>query len=216
MPYYWINPALSYDASYNGMVVGWNCDYEGDPLDYHPNSILAVVCNLDGSINSSCYNSGIGFMIVPYFNPSSNPYTHTYSEVCLSVAGRDYPQMEYTFYDYITSTGIDYVAFKSVYYCDTKYALRYRTQLKKKDAIISPNPFHDQLKINIGKQSIENIMLRVQISDIMGNVLFNTSGNEEKINKELKNESCKLENGMYIIQIEQDNSKTIIDRIIKM
>src|SRR6185436_12410296 len=103
-------PVVSYDAGYNGIMIGWICEYDRADLNHmaHPafNDIapVALLCDLKGGLGGpapSCYPSNTPwYMIVQSDNLTQGTL---FQEYTLSISGRDYNSMQYTFFNSATS-----------------------------------------------------------------------------------------------------------------
>ncbi len=196
-----IFPVITYDNSNRYKIIGWETDY---PTIFNSiPTLIAINCNYDGTFAISCSPD---YLIVP------KPYHD--GDISLSVSGRYFSKILYTFYEY----GRSDIMFKDVVSCSS--ALRHRnpesTIIEDSDEIdIIPNPFTERLKILMSSPFDETI--QVKISNISGANLFLASGKPDEINKLLEEFSSVLPNGVYFSSIEYNFSgKVATKKLIKL
>ncbi len=196
-------PVVCYDYYSTGIMIGWTSE-ENNSGSYTPISIVAIVCDVTGTPASGCFDNsgGYGLMIVPTDNSSN-------TKTALSISGRHYVNtgdLQYSFYNENTSD----IKYKDVAFCNVNYALR--TENNKADVEVFPNPFSEDLKINLTNP--ETIAL-INITDVSGKLLLSASGNEAILNVKLNAIAGKLASGIYLIKMQSDD-KIINQKIIKM
>ena len=176
-------------------------------------SVNSLSLHLTGAISGSCYSPSEGYMVIPSDNQTySSPYV--YFQWYLSIAGRDYDKMLYTFYDYIhngASVAIDDINYKKVVMCDQNYYSLRKGTINNQE-LIYPNPFYDKLELT---QSNKNEITHIILNDFSGNLILDEEGGQKFLNEKLRLISSKISSGMYLLKIFTQSSCDCV-KIIKM
>ncbi len=143
--------------------------------------------------------------------PSDNSTYFSY-ESPISLSGRDLhgSDIYYTFYDDMVGD----ILYKGVPF--TNCYLRLKSKNETANSSIYPNPFTDELTIQIPWADNDNILLT--ITDVTGNVLLNVSAqNESELNFNLNAATGKLANGIYMLRATSAIQGVILkSKLIKM
>jgi hypothetical protein len=191
-------PAISYDGGLNGIIVAWVSDYSSSG-NFTPEGPIALSGNIAGDYNGGLCASGGGYMVV-----STNTINYAYQRA-ISVAGRDYSNMMYTFYEAYAND----ILWKEAPYSNCHLRLSKRTE----EITVSPNPFADELSISL---SSTKEIVSVKLWDLTGKTLFESEGGQQKINGELKALAARLGAGVYTLHIENNSGEISNQKLIKM
>ena len=196
-------PAVTYDDSYNGIMVGWESDYTGPSGSFYPKSCLAVECKRDGSYN------GNGYLIVPSDNINS---PNTTVETSLSLSGRENgdgsDNIQYSFYNENTTD----LQYKLVPFGNSTLRSKRPVESTQSSVTIAPNPFTDDLTIHLTEPDAQ---VHLSIRSTMGKILMDFSGNEAQINKQLHEFAETLSSGVYLLNMDYSGQITT-EKLVKM
>ncbi len=192
-------PAISYDGGLNGIIVAWVSDYSSS-ANFTPQGPVALSGNIAGDYNGGGCSSGGGYMVV-----STNTVNYAYQRA-ISVAGRDYSDMMYTFYEAYAND----ILWKEVPYSNCHLRVG-----KDQDKItVSPNPFTDQLSIALSSSGED--ILSVGLYDITGKAILKMDGNQFQINQELGILASGISPGIYTFHIFSGSGEIINKKLIKI
>jgi hypothetical protein len=196
------NPAVSYqNANTPGMMIGWDCSYASYHSFYSTASI-AIIADKYGQYSTIC--TPVNYLIV-----SGDNYSTYHGGRRLSISGRDYGYMYYTFCDNYTT---DYVEYKDVAFgsCSLRVEGSYN---KYADVVsLSPNPFTSEVTLKF-----PDGYAQLKVFDMTGNLLLTAEGNEDKLNRCLNELAINLPEAVYILRLETGDRGDIINKkLIKM
>jgi hypothetical protein len=191
-------PVVSYNTDYDGFMVAWQSEYSSSNLN--PTGTIAVTCDIDGVVSSInlCLSD---YLIVSSYNIGG--------ETLPSVSGRDCGgnNIQYTFYDPNTPD----VVFKDVAFASCN--LRVKSKEGNNLLTVFPNPVEDHLEVTFLNHTDEGILI---LKDCTGKIVFTTTGNDVLINSSLKDVIKGISSGLYILNIQLNNSENLVTRIIKI
>jgi type IX secretion system substrate protein len=212
-------PVVSYDGGNTGIMISWICEYSAVDRNHlaHPyfNDIAPIALALDpkgglGGNAPSCYpNHRPWYMIVQSDNLSQPPVlgSSPLQEYTISISGRDYSDMQYTFFNSATTD----IQYKNVTFCSANLSLRSAMSTDMGTTTVFSNPFSDELKINIDFD-----YALINIFDVTGKILISAAGTVPEINKQLNGFAKKLPSGVYIMKMDTGSGEAINQKLIKI